>query len=92
MANWGPPLEISPWRRRGLAGKRCRIDGLPLRNIFDEVINLPGQWTQIVNQRQPDGVAPCGAPGGEINLIRSYVRDTGDSVAGVKRFPVRYPS
>ena len=59
-----------------------------MRGILEKIDYLPRQRTEIIGQRHTDCIAPCSSAGREINLTGRCVRDTGNSMAGVKGLPV----
>jgi hypothetical protein len=68
------------------AAPRWNLSLLPC-DVSEEVNRLPRLGTEIVLQRYTDRIAPRGASGREIDLSRSRVRNTGNSMAGVKGLP-----
>src|SRR4051812_3882099 len=71
-----------------LARKGCGVNGAALGGVFKKVYHLAMQGAKLVGQRNTDRITPCRATRREIDLRGSWVRDIGNSIAGVKGLPV----
>src|SRR4051812_48112238 len=71
-----------------LARKGRGVNGAALGGIFKKVCRLAMQRAKIVGQRNTDRITPCRATRREIDLSGSWVRNIGNSIAGVKGLPV----